>query len=552
MNKFTTDYFINKANIIHNYKYNYSKTIYKDIKKNVIIICPTHGEFFQRAENHLAKKGCGKCSNNITYDKDKFIEISNKIHNYKYNYDLVDYKNNRIKVTITCFKHGNFDQKPTHHLSGSGCPRCSIRVSKCEKLWLDSIENKENIKIDRQFYLKDLNVIVDGYNYVNNTIYEFNGDFWHGNPLTFNMNDFNSKLKIKYKDLYIKTLIKKNKIQRAGYNLISIWESEYKKKGTMVNLTEKTNARFVLFPIKYPEIWDMYKKTEASFWVAEEIDLLPDLADWKKLNDNERHFISHVLAFFASSDSIVTENLATRFYNDVTIPEARCFYSYQMAIEGIHSETYSLLIDTYVSDPEEKNKLFNAIETVPVVKKKAEWALKWIDSNESFEERLVGFSCVEGIMFSSSFCSIYWLKKRGLMPGLTFSNVLISRDEGLHTDFAVLLHNMSDKKVSKERITQIVVEAVEIESEFCSEALPVNLIGMNEKLMIQYVQFVADQLLVSYGCNKYYNVTNPFDFMELISLQNKNNFFEKRTAEYRKAGVTSTKEENTIKFDADF
>lgn len=320
----------------------------------------------------------------------------------------------------------------------------------------------------------------------------------------------------------------------------------------MVNLTEKSNARFVLFPIKYKEIWDMYKKTEASFWVAEEIDLASDLSDWNKLNDNERHFISHVLAFFASSDSIVTENLAVRFYNDVTIPEARCFYAYQMAIEGIHSETYSLLIDTYISDQKEKDKLFNAIETVPVVKKKAEWAMKWIDSNDSFEERLVAFSAVEGIFFSSSFCSIYWLKKRGLMPGLTFSNEYIARDENYHCDFAVLLHNMSDKKVSKERITDIIKQAVDIEIEFCSEAIPVNLIGMNDKLMIQYVKYVADQLLVSYLCDKVYNVSNPFDFMELISLQAKANFFEKRVSEYRKSGVTSTKEENSIKFDAEF
>lgn len=321
----------------------------------------------------------------------------------------------------------------------------------------------------------------------------------------------------------------------------------------MSNLTEKTNERFVLFPIKHQDIWEMYKQSEASFWTAEEIDLSQDLSDWNKLNDNERHFISYVLAFFASSDGIVGENLAMRFYNDVNIPEARLFYGFQLMIEGIHAETYSLLIDTYIKSTSEKDKLFNAINTIPIVQKKAAWALKWIESTTaSFEERLVAFAVVEGIFFSSSFCSIYWLKKRGLMPGLSFSNELISRDEGMHCDFGCLLLKKSDNKLDPKTIEDIVREAVEIECEFTSDAIPVELIGMNSKLMSQYIQFVADRLMVSFGCHKIYNVENPFDFMEMISLNGKVNFFEARSSAYKKSGVGNTSTQNSITFDADF
>jgi len=320
----------------------------------------------------------------------------------------------------------------------------------------------------------------------------------------------------------------------------------------MSNLTEKNNSRFVLFPIKYNNIWKAYKEAEAAFWTAEEVDLSRDLDDWNKLTNNEKHFISNVLAFFAASDGIVGENLAMRFYNDVGIPEARIFYGYQLMIEGIHSEVYSLLIDTYIKNNEEKSKLLNAIETIPVVKKKAEWALKWIDSNASFEERLVAFAAVEGIFFSSSFCSIYWLKKRGLMPGLAFSNEAISTDEGQHCEFACLLHSISNEKVSEEKIHQIIKEAVAIEEEFCSDSLPVELIGMNSKDMKCYVRFCADRLSQMLGCSKIYNEKNPFDFMELIALKSKSNFFEKRVIEYQKASVGKTAESNKIKFDEDF
>jgi ribonucleoside-diphosphate reductase beta chain len=310
--------------------------------------------------------------------------------------------------------------------------------------------------------------------------------------------------------------------------------------------------RFVVFPVRYQDLWDMYKKAEASFWTAEEIDLVPDLKDWVNLNDGERHFISHVLAFFASSDGIVNENLASKFYNEVQFPEARMFYGMQICIEGIHAETYSQLIETYIKDPIEKYKLFNAVNTIPIVKKKANWALKWINSTDSFAERLVAFAAVEGIFFSSSFCSIYWLKKRGLMPGLSFSNELISRDEGMHCDFATMLYGYLDNKLPESRIREIIMEAVEIECEFSGEALPVELIGMNKTLMSQYIKFVADRLMSSFGYGKIYNVRNPFDFMELISLQNKSNFFEKRTAEYKKAGVGESSEGNQIVFDATF
>jgi ribonucleoside-diphosphate reductase beta chain len=316
-------------------------------------------------------------------------------------------------------------------------------------------------------------------------------------------------------------------------------------------LVENPN-RFVLFPIQHDTVWQMYKKAEASFWTAEEIDLSQDQKDWEALNDGERHFISHVLAFFAASDGIVNENLAVNFMQEVQMPEARCFYGFQIMMENIHSETYSLLIDTYIKNPQEKDRLFNALETVPCVKKKGEWALKWINS-EDFAERIIAFAAVEGIFFSGSFCSIFWLKKRGLMPGLTFSNELISRDEGLHCDFACLLYEKYlVNKLPEARVHAIIRDAVTIEQEFVTDALPVNLIGMNAKAMSQYIEFVADRLLQSLGYSKIYNATNPFDFMEMISLQGKTNFFEKRVAEYQKAGVMSERTENAFSLDEDF
>jgi ribonucleoside-diphosphate reductase beta chain len=312
--------------------------------------------------------------------------------------------------------------------------------------------------------------------------------------------------------------------------------------------------RFVIFPIKHNDIWEFYKKSEASFWTAEEIDLSNDVSDWNnKLNDNERHFVKHVLAFFAASDGIVNENLAINFLNEVQYPEARFFYGFQVMMENIHSETYSLLIDTYIKDPVEKDKLLHAVETVPCVGKKADWALTWIN-NGSFAERLIAFAAVEGIFFSGSFCSIFWLKKRGLMPGLSFSNELISRDEGLHCDFACMLYSDHVKnKLPKETVTKIITDAVVIEKEFVSDAIPVRLIGMNADLMCQYIEFCADRLLLALGCDKFYNATNPFDFMEMISLQGKTNFFEKRVAEYQKSGVMNNKEENNVfNLDEDF
>ena len=299
----------------------------------------------------------------------------------------------------------------------------------------------------------------------------------------------------------------------------------------------ENDERFCMFPIKYPEIWEMYKKAEASFWTAEEVDLSSDIKHWEGLNDDEKHFVSHVLAFFASSDGIVLENLATRFLGDIQVPEARAFYGFQIAIENIHSEMYSLLLDAYIKDNAVKSNLFKAIETVPCVKRKADWAIKWIGSESSFAERLVAFACVEGIFFSGSFCAIFWLKKRGFMPGLTFSNELISRDEGLHCDFACLLYSLMNKKLDKSVVLQIVKEAVEIEKEFVCDSLPVGLIGMNADMMKDYIDFVADRLLVELGMEKIYNTQNPFEFMELISLQGKTNFFEKRVGEYQKAGV---------------
>ncbi|MGF7081760.1 ribonucleoside-diphosphate reductase small subunit [Mucilaginibacter sp. UYCu711] len=304
-------------------------------------------------------------------------------------------------------------------------------------------------------------------------------------------------------------------------------------------LLKENKDRFVILPIKYPEIWEMYKKCEASFWTAEEIDLSDDLKHWEGLNPGEKHFISHILAFFAASDGIVNENLAVNFMSEVQLPEARCFYGFQIMMENIHSETYALLIDTYIKDPTEKDRLFHAIDTVPCVGKKAEWALRWIN-NGSFAERLIAFAAVEGIFFSGSFCSIFWLKKRGLMPGLTFSNELISRDEGMHCEFACLLYRMLDNKLSKEAATAIITDAVEIEKEFISDALPVSLIGMNAKLMSQYIEFVADRWLGELGYDKVYGASNPFDFMEMISLQGKTNFFEKRVGDYQKSGVLNT------------
>ena len=319
-------------------------------------------------------------------------------------------------------------------------------------------------------------------------------------------------------------------------------------------ILKENKDRFVIFPIKHHDLWEWYKKCEASFWTAEEIDLHQDLTDWKtKLNDDERYFIKHILAFFAASDGIVNENLAENFVNEVQYSEAKFFYGFQIMMENIHSETYSLLIDTYVKDDAEKDKLFNAIETFPAIKKKADWALKWIES-DSFAERLIAFAGVEGIFFSGAFCSIFWLKKRGLMPGLTFSNELISRDEGVHCDYAVHLHNNHlVNKVPKERITEILTDALDIEKEFITESLTVSLIGMNAKLMTQYLEFVTDRLLVELNCDKVYNSTNPFEFMDMISLQGKTNFFEKRVSEYQKAGVLNndTRSEE-ISFDEDF
>ena len=303
----------------------------------------------------------------------------------------------------------------------------------------------------------------------------------------------------------------------------------------MEHILQENKDRFVMFPLKYHDIWEMYKQAEHSFWTAEEIDLAQDLTDWnEKLNADEKHFIKMVLAFFAASDGIVNENLAENFLKEVQYPEAKSFYGFQIAMENVHSETYSLLIDTYIKDSEEKDRLFHAIDNFPSIKEKADWALKWIAS-ESFDERLIAFAAVEGIFFSGSFCSIFWLKKRGLMPGLAFSNELISRDEGLHCQFATLLHNRYvQNKVSPERIQEIITSAVEIEKEFITESLPVSLIGMNSKLMEQYIQFTADFWLQALGCQKVYNVENPFDFMDMISLQGKTNFFEKRVAEYQK------------------
>lgn len=318
------------------------------------------------------------------------------------------------------------------------------------------------------------------------------------------------------------------------------------------SILQENPNRFVLFPIEHHDIWQMYKQQQACIWTAEEIDLAQDLNDWRnKLTDDERYFIKNVLAFFAASDGIVNENLAENFVSEVQYTEAKFFYGFQIMMENIHSETYSLLIDTYIQDPAEKDMLFHAIDTIPAVKKKAEWALKWVNSPH-FQERLVAFAAVEGIFFSGSFCSIFWLKKRGLMPGLSFSNELISRDEGMHTDFAVMLHNNHlANKVPEARIKEIIMSALEIEKEFITESLPIRLIGMNSDLMKQYLEFVADRLLMDLGCSKVYNSENPFDFMANISLQGKTNFFEKRVGEYQKSGVMN-KSEDSFDFDTDF
>ena len=312
-------------------------------------------------------------------------------------------------------------------------------------------------------------------------------------------------------------------------------------------LTENPQ-RYVMFPLQDQDIWKLYKKMFDCMWRAEEIDLSKDLIHWNKLKDGERHFIKMILAFFAASDGIVLENLGARFLNEVQLPEARAAYGFQLMMENVHSETYSLLIDTYIKDGKEKTKLFNALEEFPCIKKKADWSIKWIEDNDSsFATRLVAFACVEGIFFSGSFCSIYWLKKRGLMPGLTFSNELISRDEGMHTDLAVLLFNKLNNKLDQQKIKDIVEEAVGIEKEFICEALPCKLIGMNSKLMSQYIEFVADRLLIQLGCDKTYEVKCPFDFMEMISLDGKTNFFEKKVSDY--SLVSETKDKSAFDID---
>jgi ribonucleotide reductase beta subunit family protein with ferritin-like domain len=316
-------------------------------------------------------------------------------------------------------------------------------------------------------------------------------------------------------------------------------------------ILEPSDHRYVLFPIQDDSIWKMYQKQVDCFWRAEEIDLSKDLVDWAGLSDDERHFISMVLAFFAASDGIVLENLAVRFMGDVQLPEARCFYGFQIAMENIHSQMYSVLIDTYIKGNEEKTKLFQAIDNYPCIAKKANWAKKWIgDNRSSFAARLVAFAAIEGIFFSGSFCAIYWIKKRGLMPGLTFSNELISRDEALHTEFAILLYTKLQSKLTKKRIYEIIQEAVEIEKEFITEALPCRLIGMNSKLMTQYIEFVADRLTVQLGYPKIYNAANPFDFMELISVESKVNFFERTNSEY--ALANKKVESDVFDFSADF
>jgi ribonucleoside-diphosphate reductase subunit M2 len=321
-------------------------------------------------------------------------------------------------------------------------------------------------------------------------------------------------------------------------------------------LLKPNPRRWVMFPLQSQEIWEMYKKHEASFWTAEEVDLSQDGKDWEKLTDSERHFVKHVLAFFAASDGIVLENLGSRFSSEVQVSEVRAFYGFQIAMENIHSETYSLLIEQYIRDPAEKDMVFDAIHTMPAVKAKAEWAVQWMNDENSFAERIVAFACVEGILFSGSFCAIYWLKKRGLMPGLTFSNELISRDEGLHAEFACLLYGMLQHQLPEDVVHELVRGAVDVERRFICEALSCDLIGMNNELMTRYIEFVADRLLTALGHSKLFGSTNPFDWMELISLQGKTNFFEKRVGEYQKAGVMggqdNAQEAMGFSLDADF
>jgi ribonucleotide reductase beta subunit family protein with ferritin-like domain len=321
---------------------------------------------------------------------------------------------------------------------------------------------------------------------------------------------------------------------------VSRISAEYRELEKSDPLLKENPRRWVLLPIQYPAVFEMYKKHEASFWTAEEIDLAQDTKDWDRLSEGEQHFVKHVLAFFAASDGIVLENLASGFATEVQIPEARCFYGFQMAMENIHSETYSLLIEQYVRDPVEKDRVFNAIETMPAVQEKARWAVQWMNKENSFAERIVAFAAVEGVLFSGSFCAIYWLKKRGLMPGLTFSNELISRDEGLHAEFACLLYGMLQHQLPEDVVHDIVRGAVDAERKFICEALPCDLIGMNNDLMTKYIEFVADRLLSALGHSKLFGASNPFDWMELISLQGKTNFFEKRVGEYQKAGVMAS------------
>ena len=326
---------------------------------------------------------------------------------------------------------------------------------------------------------------------------------------------------------------------------------EIQKMTTEPILTESGN-RYVLLPIQHHNLFNLYKKALASFWTVEEVDISKDMNDWHKLSGDEQHFIKNILAFFAGSDGIVLENLAVRFMSEIKCSEAMCFYGFQIAMENIHSEMYSLLIDTYIRDPIEKNHLFNAIDTIPSVSKKANWAIKWInDKDSNFATRVVAFAAVEGIFFSGSFCAIFWLKKRGLMPGLTSSNELISRDEGMHTDFAVEIYNMLNNRLSQETINDIIMEAVSIEKEFIIDSIPCKLIGMNSELMSQYIEYVADRLLVQLGYNKVYNASNPFNFMEMISLEGKTNFFEKRVMDYSKANVNSDSSSNSRAFSLD-
>lgn len=327
---------------------------------------------------------------------------------------------------------------------------------------------------------------------------------------------------------------------------------KYKQLEKEEKILMKDNNRLFFFPIQYESAWEMYKKQEASFWTAEEIDLAQDVKDWVNLNENEQHFIKYVLAFFAASDGIVLENLAAKFLKEVQVPEIRSFYAFQILMENVHSETYSLLIDEYIRDPKEKDILFEAISYIPAVKSKAEWAIKWINQSNSFAERLIGFCAVEGILFSGSFCAIFWMKKRGLMPGLTFSNELISRDEGLHADFGCLLYSLLQHKLPETHVQNIIREAVAVERSFICDSLPVDLIGMNSRLMSEYIEFVADRLLASLGVAKIFHSTNPFPWMDLISLQGKTNFFEKRVGEYQKAGVMANQDEQRFALNADF